>query len=70
VLDFYCAKANLAIEIDGMGHDLGDRPYHDEKRFAWLTKRGLTVLRIPATELMRSADEAADAIVRLATELL
>jgi very-short-patch-repair endonuclease len=70
VLDFYCAKANLAIEIDGIGHDMGDRPYRDEKRNAWLTKRGLTVLRIPAAELMRSADEAADAIVRLATELL
>ena len=26
VLDFYCAKARLAIEIDGMSHDVGGRP--------------------------------------------
>jgi len=26
VVDFYCAKANLAVEIDGMSHDMGDRP--------------------------------------------
>jgi very-short-patch-repair endonuclease len=26
VLDFYCAEARLAVEIDGMSHDVGDRP--------------------------------------------
>ena len=26
VLDFYCAKARLAVEIDGASHDMGDRP--------------------------------------------
>ena len=26
VLDFYCAKPRLAIEIDGLSHDMGDRP--------------------------------------------
>jgi very-short-patch-repair endonuclease len=70
VLDFYCQKAHLAIEIDGISHDLGDRPQHDEHRDAWLNKRGVTVMRIPAAELNRNIDEAADAIVRLATENL
>jgi very-short-patch-repair endonuclease len=68
VLDFYCAEANLAVEIDGIAHDMGDRPQRDARRNAWLRKRGVTVIRIPAAELMYSLDEAADAIVRLAAE--
>ena len=70
VLDFYCAKARLAVEIDGMSHDLGDRPLRDATRDAWLQARGLTVLRIPASEVMLDADQAADAIVRMATEMI
>jgi very-short-patch-repair endonuclease len=34
VLDFYCAKARLAVEIDGMSHDLGDRLERDVRRDA------------------------------------
>jgi very-short-patch-repair endonuclease len=68
VLDFFCASANLAVEIDGMSHDMGDRPRRDERRDAWLERHGVTVMRIPARELMQSVDETADAIVRLASE--
>jgi very-short-patch-repair endonuclease len=69
VLDFYCAQANLAVEIDGIGHDMANRPWRDEHRDAWLKKQhGVTVMRISARELMQSIDETADAIVRLASE--
>ena len=70
VLDFYCPKAHLAIEIDGISHDMSDRPQHDETRDIWLKKHGITVIRISAAELNRNVDEAADAIVRLAVEKL
>jgi very-short-patch-repair endonuclease len=70
VLDFYCAKARLAIELDGASHDMGDRPQRDLRRNAWLEARGITVLRISAKDLTRSVDEAADAIVRMAVDLL
>jgi very-short-patch-repair endonuclease len=70
VLDFYCAEARLAVEIDGLSHDLGDRPQRDANRDAWLKARGLTVMRVAASEAMRNADEAADAIVRMATEMI
>ena len=70
VLDFYCPKAHLAIEIDGISHDFGDRPQRDERRDAWLKKHGITTMRIPAAELNRNVDETADSIVRLATEML
>jgi very-short-patch-repair endonuclease len=66
VLDFYCAKARLAIEIDSASHDMGDRPERDVRRDAWLEKRGVTMVRIVANDLTRKIDEAADAIVRMA----
>jgi very-short-patch-repair endonuclease len=70
VLDFYCAKARLAIEVDGISHDMGDRPPRDSRRDIWLKKHGVTVIRIPAAELMYGIDGAADAIVRMAAEKL
>jgi very-short-patch-repair endonuclease len=70
VLDFYCAEARLAVEVDGMSHDLNDRPERDASRDAWLKARGLTVMRIAANEVMRNADEAADTIGRMTTEML
>jgi very-short-patch-repair endonuclease len=70
VLDFYCAKARLAIELDGASHDMGDRPQRDLRRTAWLEARGITVVRIAASNLIGRLDEAADAIVRMAVDLL
>ena len=70
VLDFFCAEARLAVEIDGLSHDSGDRPQRDASRDAWLRARGLTVMRIAALEAMRDADEAAEAIVRTAIEMM
>jgi very-short-patch-repair endonuclease len=69
VLDFYCAKARLAVEIDGVSHDMDDQPQRDIRRDAWLKEAGVTVMRIAANEL-RKIDEAADAIVRAAVERL
>jgi very-short-patch-repair endonuclease len=70
VLDFYCAKARLAIELDSASHDMGDRPWRDIRRDAWLEQQGVMVVRIPAADLTRQIDEAADAIVRMAADML
>jgi very-short-patch-repair endonuclease len=70
VLDFYCAKARLAIEVDGISHDMGDRPERDMRRDAWLEKHGVTVLRIPAAELTKGIDDVVDAIIRMASDKL
>ena len=69
VLDFYCAKARLAVEIDGLSHDLGERPQRDEKRDAWLKGQGVTVIRFSALDVLRRIDEVEDAIIRLALTL-
>ncbi len=70
ILDFYCAKARLAIELDGASHDMGNHPQRDIRRDAWLEARGITVMRIPVNDLTRRIDEVADAIVRMAADLL
>ena len=70
VLDFYCAKARLAIEIDGMSHDVADRPQRDLRRDAWLKAEGVTVMRIAAGDVMRCIDEIVDGIVRTAAAKL
>lgn len=68
VLDFYCAKARLAVEIDGISHDMGGRPKHDIVRDTWLEQHGVSVVRVLAREALSNIDEMADAIVRMAAE--
>ena len=53
-----------------MSHDMGDRPQRDMRRDTWLEKHGVTVVRIAANDLTREIDEAANAIVRMASEML
>jgi len=63
-LDFYVARLKLAIEIDGMAHDMGDRPERDTERDAFLRGEGIEVVRIPATDVLRSPGDVAERIVR------
>ena len=63
ILDFFCADARLAIEIDGEAHDRGDRPERDAARDAWLGKAGISTLRIPASMVLRDLDAAVAGIV-------
>lgn len=56
VLDFYCAPARLAIEVDGEAHSRGDRPGRDLVRDAWLEQRGVRVLRVRAEDVLRDLD--------------
>jgi very-short-patch-repair endonuclease len=70
VLDFYCAKARLAVEIDGASHDAEDRPQRDQRRDAWLTAQGVRVMRIAAAEVLAAPDDVADGIVRTAMAMI
>ncbi len=44
-LDFYCATAKLAVELDGGGHGFPDQRAKDEKRNKFLAAKGIQVLR-------------------------
>ena len=54
IADFYCAEAILVIELDGSGHYTEDGKQYDEERTAFLEKYGLTVIRIPNTEIHKN----------------
>ena len=56
VLDFYCAEARLAIEVDGAFHDRGDQPAFDAERDSYLAQHGVATLRAPASALFADLD--------------
>jgi very-short-patch-repair endonuclease len=68
VLDFYCASARLAIEVDGEVHACGDRPKRDAVRDAWLVSQGLLVVRYPATDVLYNLEGVVRQIISTALE--
>ena len=70
VLDFYCAEAKLAVEVDGAGHSHPDRIEHDRRRTAWLERRGLAVFRIAAEEVRINLDGVLTSIRAVAASRL
>jgi len=51
ILDFYCAAAKLAVEVDGMGHGSDEQVAHDRRRTAWLATQGINVIRLRAEDV-------------------
>ena len=47
IVDFYCAQANLVIELDGSQHYQTAEQEKDAERTAFLEQYGLCVVRIP-----------------------
>jgi len=66
IVDFYCARAKLVIEVDGEVHDREDNPHRDQRRTLYLEGLGLEVLRIPGDEAMGNSDEVVLGILALA----
>jgi very-short-patch-repair endonuclease len=69
-MDFYCSDAQLCIEIDGMSHEMGDRPQRDVRRDAWLNSRGIKTMRIAAVDVLKDAGAVADGIIGVALSRL
>jgi very-short-patch-repair endonuclease len=54
IVDFYCAKALLVVELDGSQHYEPTYTQKDDERTAFLKGYGLTVIRIPNNEISRN----------------
>ena len=54
IVDFYCAKANLVIELDGSQHYDPQNQQADRIRTEYLEKFGVTVIRIANTDVTRN----------------
>jgi len=65
VLDFYCAAARLAIEVDGFGHDNARTAKTDAARGAFLRSQGVATLRVPAKVVLSDLERVVDRIVEV-----
>jgi very-short-patch-repair endonuclease len=71
IVDFFCAAAKLAVEIDGATHGEETAIAHDEARDRWLRAQGIQVVRIRASAAFANLDDVANnvrlpALARLA----
>lgn len=66
ILDFYCSKLRLAVEVDGAGHDHEVQAEHDRRRDEWLADRGILVQRFPAREVFASPEDVLERVWQVA----
>ena len=62
IVDFYCAKAKLVIEIDGSQHYTEQGQYADANRSYVFEKFGLTVMRFSNREIDKEFDAVCEMI--------
>ena len=71
IMDFYCASAKLAIELDGSQHYEEAGMTRDAERTAFLEGSGISVLRFSNTDVMknlRGVCEQIDRVVKQRTD--
>jgi very-short-patch-repair endonuclease len=66
VLDFFCARTRLCVEIDGWSHGFGGRAQQDHRRDVFLLDQGIRTIRLAAHEVMRDPDAVATQVLDLA----
>lgn len=54
IVDFYCAKAKLVIELDGSQHFEENTIKYDSERTRYLEQYGLSIIRIPNNEINKN----------------
>jgi very-short-patch-repair endonuclease len=64
ILDFYCPSENLAIELDGAPHFTPEGVAYDEKRTAYLTSRGIRVIRFENETVFKFLEQVLEEIRR------
>jgi len=70
ILDFYCVRAKLAVEVDGIVHGFDHKMASDARRDAWLGTLGIDVYRLNAADVFADPDAAADGAIQMALERL
>ena len=57
VLDFYCHRAKLAIELDGKYHEEDTQRFYDADRTNNLEELGIRVIRFQNEEVLEKLDD-------------
>ena len=68
IVDFYCAEARLAVEVDGRCHEHPERIAHDRRRTVWLSEQNIRVVRLASESVRTHLDEVLDFIALTALE--
>jgi very-short-patch-repair endonuclease len=63
ILDFYCPSARLAVELDGGQHFEAAARAYDQRRTAFLQRRGIRVLRFGSDLIFREPTPVLEAIL-------
>ncbi len=65
VVDFYCAKALLVIEIDGDSHFTEEGQRYDKIRTEYFMKAGLRIVRFTNAEVMGNIEGVLEKVMEL-----
>lgn len=68
IVDFWCPKCRLVVEVDGGYHSTAAQTEADNHRDRVMTSLGLTVLRLPNELVIQSTDVATTRIFQAACE--
>ena len=69
ILDFYCARARLGVELDGGQHVETEERGHDLQRSKELLRHGIRVIRFFNDEVLLRTDDVLEVIYAEATGL-
>ncbi len=70
ILDFFCVKAGLDVELDGSQHYTEKRIGKDRERDLFLQQQGLTVLRFSSRDALVNTDSVVEEIYSCVQERL
>jgi adenine-specific DNA-methyltransferase len=62
ILDFYCAEAGIAVEVDGDHHAQEEQRQYDERRAQYLAGRGVRLIRFSNRQVLTEKDSVLEAI--------
>jgi very-short-patch-repair endonuclease len=65
IVDFYCPKVKLIIEVDGGQHYTDEGNRKDKAREDYLRKVGMKILRIPDTEVLNNLEGVVEKIFEM-----
>jgi len=65
IVDFYCPKARLIVEVDGGQHFAKEIAGNDKVRDEYMKSLGLTVLRFPNLKVLENTDSVAETIYKI-----
>jgi very-short-patch-repair endonuclease len=62
ILDFYCHKRRIAVELDGGGHAAEEQANYDNERTKVLEGAGIKVLRFWNDDVLRNTEMVLEAL--------